>query len=368
MALADRISRLRDALRGLSMRSRLTGIAMLLLLISLFEPHWKTTRDAFDFVVTLDVSQSMNVPDYAIDGKETSRLDYAKHALRQILPALPCGSRIGWSIFTEYRVLLLVAPIEVCGNYHELLDTLDRVDGRMAWANASEVAKGVFWSMRSVKELGGSHGVLFITDGHESPPLNPILKPTLDAKGEKGQGYTFMDQTTWQNKPVYDGKPGEVRGLIVGVGGETLKPIPKLDPEGRPMGYWGADEVMQIDVITAGRTGSASGEKMVDEGGKAVATMKPTMTEHLSSLKDAYLAGFAREVELGYHRLVDPPGLLRAMTAPEFARPAPYQADLRVLLACIALVLLVVAHLPALLDLTRLRRARHAAAKQLSRT
>ncbi|HNB79001.1 MAG TPA: VWA domain-containing protein [Rhodocyclaceae bacterium] len=368
MSLADRFAGLRDALRGLSMRSRLTGVAMLLLLIALFEPHWKTTRDAFDFVVTLDVTQSMNVMDYEIDGKETSRLNYAKHTLRQVLPALPCGSRIGWSIFTEYRVLLLVAPIEVCDNYHELLDTLDRIDGRMAWANASEVAKGVFWSMRSVKELGGSHGVLFITDGHESPPLNPVLRPVLDAKSEKGQGYTYMDQTTWQNKPVYDGKPGDVRGLIVGVGGETLKPIPKLDPEGHPMGYWGADEVMQIDVITAGRTGSAAGEKMVDEGGKAVATMKPTMTEHLSSLKDAYLAGFAREVELGYHRLSDPAGLLRAMTAPEFARPAPYQADVRVLLASIAFILLVIAHVPALLRIPRARSLGRQAGKRFSRT
>lgn len=107
---------------------------------------------------------------------------------------------------------------------------------------------------------------------------------------------------------------------------------------------------------------------MVDEGGKAVATMKPTMTEHLSSLKDAYLAGFAREVELGYHRLSDPAGLLRAMTAPEFARPAPYQADVRVLLASIAFILLVIAHVPALLRIPRARSLGRQAGKRFSRT
>ena len=74
---------------------------------------------------------------------------------------------------------------------------------------------------------------MFVTDGHEAPPLSPL------------------------HKPVYDGKPGEIRGLIVGVGADALMPIPKNDPEGRAMGFWGADEVMQTDGYSAGRGGTA---------------------------------------------------------------------------------------------------------------
>lgn len=315
-------------------RTRSIGMAMLLLVATLFEPHWTLTRNAYDFVVAIDITQSMNVADYQIDGKPVSRLNFAKHLLRKTLPELPCGSRVGWSIFTEYRVLLLVAPIEVCSHYHELVATLDRIDGRMAWANASEVAKGVFWSMRTARELGAGHGVVFMTDGHESPPLNP------------------------RHRPVYDGKPGEVRGVIVGVGGNTPMPIPKIDPEGHPLGYWAVDEVMQTDVYSAGRTGSASGERMVDGSGRAMEAMKSTMMEHLSSLRGAYLAGLASELELGYRQLTDAPALLSALTAPELGRPVPYQADLRSVLAGLALALLVAAHLPAMGPRSGLRERR----------
>lgn len=297
---------------------------MLLLIAALFEPHWNTTRPAFDYVVTLDITQSMNVRDYQLEGKPASRLTYAKQMLRQALADLPCGSRIGWAVFTEYRVLLLVAPAEVCDNYHDLVATLERIDGRMSWAGASEVAKGLYWGLRTVKELGGSHGIVFLTDGHEAPPVSPL------------------------HKPVYDGKPGEVRGMIVGVGQDALMPIPKNDPEGRPLGFWAADEVMQTDGVSAGRSGSAAGERLVDESGKLEQRMKPTMTEHLSSLKSVYLQDLARETALSYHRLSDRAALVRALTSPALARPAPYRADVRLVLAAIALILVVAAHLPAL--------------------
>ena len=297
---------------------------MLLLVAALFEPHWNTTRAAFDYVVALDITQSMNVLDHEINGEPVSRLAFTKQVLRRTLSELPCGSRIGWAVFTEYRVLLLVAPVEVCDNYHELIATLDRIDGRMSWAGASEVAKGLYWGLRAVKELGGNHGIVFVTDGHEAPPVSPL------------------------HKPVYDGKPGEVRGMIVGVGGDALMPIPKYDPDGHPLGFWGADEVMQTDGFSAGRTGSAAGEGLVDETGKEEQRMKPTMTEQLSSLKSAYLQDLARETALSYHRLSDPAALLRALQAPELARPVPYRADVRLVLAGLALILLVAAHLPAL--------------------
>ena len=38
---------------------------------------------------------------------------------------------------------------------------------------------------------------------------------------------------TWRRTVLPDA-PGEVRGIVVGVGGDALMPIPKTDPEGRP--------------------------------------------------------------------------------------------------------------------------------------
>ena len=79
----------------------------------------------FHGVVILDVTQSMHAEDYLVEGLPASRLAVAKDALREMLGKLPCGSRIGWGIFTEYRSLVLIAPLEVCANFRELLSTLE---------------------------------------------------------------------------------------------------------------------------------------------------------------------------------------------------------------------------------------------------
>ena len=84
-----------------------------------------------------------------------------------------------------------------------------------------------------------------ICDGHEAPPLNP------------------------RYRPAFDDKPGEVSGLIVGVGALQPSPIPKSDPMGRPLGYWGADDVLQTDPRSQGRGASVSDERMAEEGDAA---------------------------------------------------------------------------------------------------
>jgi len=238
------------------------------------------------------------------------------------LPGLPCGSRVGWAVFTEYRVLLLTAPVEICENFPDLARTLEGIDGRMSWAGASEIAKGVFSGLRTAQALPGSHGVVFLTDGHEAPPVHPT------------------------HRPHYEGKPGEVRGLIVGVGGDRLVPIPKVDPEGRPLGFWAPNEVAQLDVFSRGRDGSAGTEPMVDASGAVEAPRPPSVTEHLSSLKEPYLQSLARELGLGYHRLIRAEGLIAAITAGELARRLPTRSDLSPLFALAALLLLAAAHLP----------------------
>jgi mxaL protein len=330
----------------LSRQTLLTAAATLMLGATLLEPHWTSKHETFDFVVALDITQSMNVLDYQIDGKPADRLSYAKYALRQVLPELPCGSRIGWAVFTEVRVMLLVTPIDVCENYNELITTLDLIDGRMAWASSSEIAKGMFWGLRAVKELGGGENLVFITDGQESPPIKSRYRPIFgeDAKVE-GKPYTFLDQTTWQQKLVYEGKPGDIRGLFVGVGDDQLRPIPKRDGEGRSLGFWNDGEVMQTDIYSASYPG-ATAVRPEAVALNAEQILAPTMTEHLSSLHGAYLRDLAAQAGFGYHRLIDAPSLLHALTAKEFAHQTPYRADLRILLGGIAMALIVALQVP----------------------
>jgi mxaL protein len=297
----------------------LLGAAALALAATFLNPSVRIERRLFEHVVVLDITQSMNVTDQTLDGKPASRLAFAKHALRQSLLDLPCGSKVGWAVFTEYRSFLLLAPVEVCSNLGELRASLARIDGRMAWSGNSEVAKGLHSGLGIAKALPGKPSLVFVTDGHEAPPLNPRFRP------------------------AFDDKPGEVPGLVVGVGEPLPFPIPKTDALGRPLGFWRADEVMQTDPRSQGRGASVQGEKMFDDGaGPAATGLGGTPgREHLSALREGYLRLLAGELGLRFHRLQTAQGLSAEMSSPTLAKPVLARADARVALAALAFALLL---------------------------
>ncbi len=295
-------------------------LAAALLLLAFTQPTLPWNSSLYEHVVVLDVTQSMNVEDTELDGKPASRLDFAKRMLHEALVELPCGSKLGWAIFTEYRSYLLYTPVEVCANRAELRASLAGIDGRMAWSGNSEIAKGLHSSIVVAKALPGRPSVVFVTDGHESPPLNP------------------------RHRPRFDDKPGEVPGVVVGVGDTRPQPIPKVDPSGRPLGLWNADEVLQTDPRSQGRGGSVGGERMVDDGaGLPAAGLGATPgVEHLSGLREPYLKLLAAENGFGYLRLAgaaDGAAWAQALKAEVFARPVPVRVDLRVALSALAFVL-----------------------------
>lgn len=289
------------------------------------QPAIRLERPRSDIVVVLDVTQSMNVQDMLVDGRPVSRLDYAREVLAASIARLPCGARVGWAVFTEYRSFLLFAPVEVCANRAELRSTLAAIDNRMAWAGNSEVAKGLHAAIDIARQIPGVPGIVFVTDGHEAPPLNP------------------------RHRPRFDDRPGEVPGVIVGVGGPTPQPIPKTDPLGRPIGLWGPDEVLQVDPRSRGRGASVGGETMTEEGDVPIPPVGLGATpgaEHLSSLREPYLRLLAQENGMDYHRLGGVEALVQALQAPSLVRPVPASVDLRIALAALALVLLVAAWWP----------------------
>lgn len=260
--------------------------------------HWLLSRHTYRYMVTFDVTQSMDVEDLQLNGLPASRLAVARAAAQEALLALPCGSQIGWSLFADYRVLVLLMPVEVCGHYEELLASLEQIDGRMRWANASRIATGVTWALRTAKKMEPPTHVVFLTDGQEAPPLR---KPGLP--------------------PMADITPGEVGGLLIGVGGQLAARIPKTDSDGNPAGFWTADEVVQ-------RPG-------LDQG-----------IEHLSRREDDYLQSLATAMGLGYVALADPTSMKRAMLDTRLARRQAVETDLRWLPAGLALLLLVWRFLP----------------------
>ena len=270
-------------------------LAATLLLLACALPPIDVPRDTVDVVVVFDITQSMDVEDVELDGVRASRLAYARESARRALRTLPCGSRVGWAAFTEYRTLMLLAPIEVCGNYGDLLATLAHIDGRIRWGNASEISKGVFWAMRAARELDGKPSLVFVTDGQESPPL-----------GESGA-------------PLFDDlAPGQIHGWLAGVGGAVPMPIPRSDAAGRIFGSWRAQDVIQ-------RTPAAG---------------RPQSHEQLSELDDGHLRALATQVGFDYATLSDPSSLAALLHDPRLARRVAVPTDLGWLPAVAALIAL----------------------------
>lgn len=302
-------------------RVRLLLLTFVFLGLTLAQPTISLPQNFFRYVLVFDLTQSMNVTDTGDPRSPDVRLSHAKRAARSALRKLPCGSTAGLGIFTGHRSFLLFSPVEVCQHHEEINAMLERLDWRMGWAAKSEVAKGLHSGLRITKGLGKDTVLVFFTDGHEAPPINE------------------------QFRPAFDGLPGEVRGVLAGVGGQRPEPIPKYDISGRQLGYWAAGDVMQVDPFSLGRPGSVENESMVGVDRAELVQRVLAGKEHLSSLREAYLKRLADELKLRYHRLESEESLTKLLLKSEFAIRKPADADLRFVTGALALLALVAAYL-----------------------
>lgn len=278
--------------------------ACALLLLAVADPSLTLPRSTYDFLFVLDITGSMNVADAGPAGARQRRLAFGKRLIRRALEDLPCGSRAGLGVFTEHRTFLLFAPVEVCDNYRVISTMVDAIDPRMAWAELSEVAKGLYSGVEAVNALaamadeGASAArahLVFMTDGHEAPPVHPALRPKF--RGQKGAAI----------------------GLIAGIGGSTPVRIPLLDEDDRVIGYWSKDDVMQVDRYTAGRP-STQGEAMVGADRSDMQDRIARGTEHLSSLRESWLKQLAAETGLDYVRATTEEAFAGALLDPRYAK------------------------------------------------
>jgi mxaL protein len=290
--------------------------AALALLLAWADPQATLTRRRLELFMVVDITQSMNTRDMSLAGTDTSRLAFTLAALQRAVAALPCGSRVALGVFTEYRSLPLLAPLEVCAHHEELLAVIERIDGRMAWASSSEVARGVESALQVAQQLAGRPSLVFVSDGHESPPLRGGQLPTLEL-------------------------PALPSGIVLGVGGDLPAPIPKIDPLGRVLGIWEADEVMQSDPMSLGRTVGGARQSLVNSDGSALEVFQASGQEHLSSLKEPHLRELAQVAGLDYRRLRDVADLSAVLRESALARPVRSAVSWRWLPLLAALLLIV---------------------------
>jgi mxaL protein len=284
------------------LRLILLALAAGLLIMTLVTPQWRAARSSYDLLAVVDITGSMNVRDYAAAGKPISRLERVKAALRALIAGLPCSSRVALGVFTERRPFLLFEPVDVCEDFSPLEAAIAALDWRMAWEGDSRISAGLFRAIDMAREL--KTDLLFFTDGQEAPPL--------PASGG----------------PVFEGKAGETRGLIVGVGGYELSPIPKFDDRGREAGFVAIDEVPHENRFGLPPK-DAEQRKGYNARNAPFGATAAIGVEHLSSVKEAYLRTLSEKTGLGYVHLDDKAGLLDAYLAAGASKTRAGLLDLR---------------------------------------
>jgi mxaL protein len=302
--------------------------ALAMTLTALLVPRISLTRDAYDVLAVVDITTSMNTRDAASGGKTASRLDAAKAALRETLAKLPCQSRLGLGIFTERRSFLLFDPVEVCENFAAIDGAIAMLDWRMAWEGDSYVSKGLYSAIDIAKSLKAD--LIFITDGHELPPL------------------------PFSGLSPFEGKPGDVGGIVVGVGSHKPTPLLKYDDDGREIGTFAAQEVPQEN-----RSGPPPPDAASRHGyhpkwapfGDAVVDNH----EHMAVVREKYLKQLASVTGLSYFYLGPAGDLEEPFIAAAHPRALKVATDVRAVPGSLALILLILlyglAAVPAVMPL-----------------
>lgn len=284
-------------------------VAAVLVVLTFAGPKLPLPLRVYRYAFVVDVTQSMNARDYHVDNMPADRLNFVKESIRQAVHELPCGSEVALGLFTTRSVQLLFEPIEVCEHLPVIDDVLAHIDWRMAWAANSFIEQGVYAAIRDIKKRDPGVRLAFFTDGQEAPP-----------------------QTI---RPTFFEKPGEIAGLIVGVGGLHPTTVPKYDRENRLIGYWENTDIAQIPESTAAYQTTETAPRPSHDG------------YYLSWLDENHLRELSATTGLRYHRLETPHALVDALRAPEFAERRTTRTDIRWLLGLAALLLFASVYLVA---------------------
>ena len=271
--------------------SVLLGGALLLLVVAMFRPTVPVKHDIYTYLLVADISQSMNTPDIKkVNGKTITRMEHMQTLMHEVVSSLPCGTKVGISLFAGVSTAALYHPIEVCENFHAIQDTIDHLDWRTAWSGNSRIRENIYSISRTLrsfpKELFSQ--VVFFTDGEEAPKLH--IFNTKDLKG-------VQDAKDW---------------LFVGVGSEEGAAIPKLSQDNQVIGYWSNESfALQPGIAQISESNIGTRNDSVASG---------EYDRYISKLNEAYLKEVSEEIDALYVRGDNVQSVLKAMKKQEPAR------------------------------------------------
>ena len=247
-------------------------LSIFLCLVAINNPVINIKKTITSYMFVVDVSQSMNAKDLTHNDKIISRINYTKLLLKKIINESDCGSFFSINIFAADNVASIIEPVEKCKNYDELIDTIDKLEWRMAWKGNSRITFGVKSAAKMQDSLNFPSKILFFTDGDEAPKVNAINKVNLD-------NFNLGNEI-----------------IFVGIGGDKKVPVPRYNSRNMLVGFWGSD----IYDSLPGATGSRNIDSGKDDPDPSVASAE--YDRYQSKLYEEYLLGITSQINAKYFR------------------------------------------------------------------
>lgn len=230
----------------------LLGLTLIFLVLTLGRPVTVNPNRHQNFLVLMDLSRSMSVEDYQIDGKPASRLKMTQTALKKLVEELPPEARLGLATFVGSAYwpnninLIRTFPQTVGTSREELKQLIDWIN----WSQASNAGSpiqlavaGIIEHIKKHPQLWGDDNliIILITDGEEN--VNP--KPSThyyDYYYHPGDIKKYIQPAFGEIGPkIYISaelfKDLNLKFVVVGVGTSTGGPIPKFDRNWNFIGY-----------------------------------------------------------------------------------------------------------------------------------
>ena len=245
-------------------------LSIFLCLIAIYNPILKIKKPITSFMFLVDVSQSMNAEDLLYKDNKISRIEYTKILLKNIINSSDCGSFFSINIFAADNVASIIEPVEKCQNYDELIDTVEKLEWRMAWKGNSRITFGIKSAAKMQDSLNFPSKILFFTDGDEAPKVNAINRVNLD-------NFNLGNEI-----------------IFIGIGGAQDVPVPRYNSRNKLIGFWGMD----IYDSLPGATGSRNVDSGKDEPDPSVAAAE--YDRYLSKLYEEYLLGLSEQINAKY--------------------------------------------------------------------
>jgi Ca-activated chloride channel family protein len=146
------------------------------LIVALAQPrlansHTEVKASGVDIVCALDLSGSMNTPDYIVNRRQVSRIDMAKPVLKEFIEGRP-NDRIGLVVFAARAFIAM--PLTLDHDY--LLENVDRLGIGTINSDATAIGDGITTALNRLRDLKSkSKIIVLMTDGgNNSGKIDPI--------------------------------------------------------------------------------------------------------------------------------------------------------------------------------------------------